>query len=491
MTTPETFYVTTPIYYVNDVPHIGHAYTTIAADVLARYWRRKIGKESVFFLTGTDEHGQKIAESAAEAGVTPQELVDRNAAEFQVAFRALNITNDVFMRTTAPEHKESVDMFMKKLHGAGALYEGEYEGLYCKGCEDFYAEKDLADGVCPTHGTTPELVREKNWFFRLSSYLEAVEQAIISGEMEIAPESKKNETLGLIRELGKLGAKADFSVTRERVTWGVDFSPDPSQKIYVWVEALQNYISALGYPDGGKFKKFWPADVHLMAKDIIKFHAVYWPAMLIAAGVALPKKIFAHGFFSLNGKKMSKSLGNVIDPLAMVERYGADATRYLLLSQFPFGNDGDIQEQRFAEKYNADLANGLGNLVSRTTNMIGQYLGGNVDRPKIAMELSDEVGTALESLAFDSALQLIWGAISEANEIIDIEKPWVRAKEGSDTARQSISRTLTELRASVEVIGHAVTPFMPEVGEKIVAAVTTEKIKKSPPLFPRIESPNV
>ncbi|MFA6511561.1 MAG: methionine--tRNA ligase [Patescibacteria group bacterium] len=483
----QRFYITTPIYYVNDKPHIGHAYTTIAADVLARYWRKEIGAENVFFLTGTDEHAQKNVDSAKEHGMETQEFIDLNAANFQKAFAALNISNDIFMRTTAPFHKKSVDVFMQKLYDAGALYEGSYEGLYCKGCEDFYTEKDLQDGLCPIHGTKPEVLKEKNWFFKLTAYLDKVEQAITDGTLQVGPDSRRNETLGLIKELRKIGSKADFSVTRERATWGVDFVVDPSQKVYVWVEALQNYISALGYPDGERFKKFWPADVQLMAKDIIKFHAVHWPAMLLAAGVPLPKKVFAHGFFSLNGKKMSKSLGNVIDPLAMVEQYGADATRYLLLSQFPFGNDGDIQEERFAEKYNADLANGLGNLVSRTTNMIAQYCNGEVERRVPSGNLQKSIGACMERIALDEALLAIWSAIAEANGIIDVEKPWVLAKEGSDEAKKKIADVLADLRARVEEIGASVTPFMPEKGEKIVAAVTAEKIEKAEPLFPRMK----
>lgn len=487
----KTFYITTPIYYVNDVPHIGHAYTTIAADVLARYWRKKIGEKDVFFLTGTDENAQKNVESAAEHDMDTQQFIDMNAKKFEGAFAALHISNDMFMRTTAPFHKESVDVFMQKLHDAGALKEGVYEGLYCTGCEDFYLEKDLKDGLCPIHGTKPEIVKEKNWFFRLSEYLDKVEHVIGSGEMEVAPETKKSETLGLIKELKKLGEKADFSVTRERATWGVDFVVDPTQKVYVWVEALQNYISALGYPDGERFKKFWPADVHLMAKDILKFHAVYWPAMLMAAGVELPKKIFAHGFFSLNGKKMSKSLGNVIDPLAMVEKFGVDATRYLLLSQFPFGNDGDIQEERFAEKFNADLANGLGNLLSRTTNLIEKNLGGSVERKEVDGGLFKKSSSYIESLSFDEALKSIWQAIAEANAYFDEAKPWALAKEDNAEAKEKLKNVLSEVCARLEEIARAVTPFMPDIGEKIAVLVTADKIVKAEPLFPRIESKNI
>lgn len=470
---PEKFYITTPIYYVNDKPHIGHAYTTIAADVLAR-WHRSKGDE-VFFLTGTDEHGDKVAESAEKAGMRVEAFADKNAAEFEATFKNLGIQYDVFSRTTAPEHDASVQIFMQKLKDAGALYEGEYRGLYCRGCEDFYVEKDLVDGKCPVHNITPEIVKEKNWFFKLEKFLPAVEKLVTSGKIVIEPESRKKEVLGLFKQ----GLK-DFSVTRERVKWGLDF-PGSHQKIYVWVEALQNYISAIGYGrDETTFKTWWPADVHLMAKDIIKFHAVYWPAMLIAAGEQPPKKIFAHGFFSLNGKKMSKTLGNVIDPNDLVKKFGADATRYLLLSQFPFGQDGDIKESKFTEQYNADLANGLGNLVSRTANLIEKnHLSIRIERPGDGMH--EEIGKAVSSLRFDTALDRIAGRVTEANKYIDDQQPW----KITDAAR--LSEVLTKLVRDILMIAQALKPFMPSVSEKITTQLTAAKIEKGTPLFPRIQ----
>lgn len=472
------FYITTPIYYVNDKPHIGHAYTTIAADVLARYYRQK--GDEVFFLTGTDEHGDKVAKSAEDNNMDVRKFVDQNATEFQKTFANLKISNDIFMRTTLREHNESVQIFMKKLHAAGAIYQSDYEGLYCRGCEDFYTEKDLAEGLCPVHKVKPELVKEKNWFFKLEEYLPRVEHMIEWGEMIIEPASRKNEVLGLFKQ----GLK-DFSVTRERVKWGLDFPIDSSQKIYVWVEALQNYISAIGYGrDDKQFNKWWPANVHLMAKDIIKFHAIYWPAMLIAVGVKPPKKIFAHGFFSLNGQKMSKSLGNVIDPNAMVEQYGVDGTRYLLLSQFPFGQDGDIKESLFKEKYNADLANNLGNLVSRVFNMIEQYCDGRIPKQLPSPIYLEMIGEKIEQLEFDEALKNIWQAIAKANQLIDSNEPWKMAKDANK--KEELNELLSQLASFLSDLVPLLNPFMPDVAASIVGGLNADKIIKGEPLFKRL-----
>lgn len=472
------FYITTPIYYVNDKPHIGSAYTTIAADVLARYYRQK--DYDVFFLTGTDEHGDKVAESAEKNGMKTQDFVDQNAGEFQKVFQNLNITYDIFMRTTDPGHKKSVDFFMNKLKDADALYQGEYEGLYCKGCEDFLTEKDLVDGKCPAHNKEPELVKEKNWFFRLEKYLSVVKKLIEDGGIIIKPDARKNEVMGLFKQDLK-----DFSVTRERVKWGLDFSVDPSQKIYVWVEALQNYISAIGYgKSNSEFHKWWPADVHLMAKEIIKFHAIYWPAMLIAAGEEPPKMIYAHGFFSLDGKKMSKTLGNVIHPDDMVKEFGVDATRYLLLTQFPFGQDGDIKRSLFKEKYNADLANNLGNLVSRVLNMIEKYTDGKIPKQVDSPIYLEPIGDKIENLQFDAALKELWQAIAKANQTIDENEPWKMAKDpDKQTALEDL---LSDLASFLYDLAAEIKPFMPHTADKIVGALSAEKITKGEPLFKRL-----
>ncbi|MDP2684868.1 MAG: methionine--tRNA ligase [bacterium] len=472
------FYITTPIYYVNDKPHIGHAYTTIAADVLARYYRQQ--DYDVFFLTGTDEHGDKVAESAEKQGIKVEEFVDQNAEEFKQVFDHLDISYDIFMRTTDPVHKKSVDKFMLKLKEVDALYQGEYEGLYCRGCEDFLTEKELVDGKCPVHNKAPEVVKEKNWFFRLEKYLPQVKKLIASGKIKVMPVARKNEVLGLIKQNLK-----DFSVTRERVKWGLDFSVDQSQKIYVWVEALQNYISAIGYGrDEKEFNKWWPADVHLMAKEIIKFHAIYWPAMLIAAGEKLPKIIYAHGFFSLDGKKMSKTLGNVINPNELIEEFGVDATRYLLLTQFPFGQDGNIQRSLFKEKYNADLANNLGNLVSRVLNMIEKYTDGQIPKQVNSPIYLEPIGEKIENLQFDDALKKLWQAIAKANQVIDENEPWKMAK---DPKKQTaLEDLLSDLASFLYDLAANIRPFMPHTAETIIGSLTSKKIIKGEPLFKRL-----
>src|SRR3989339_1492570 len=381
------FYITTPIYYVNDKPHIGHAYTTIVADVLARFYRQEIGDKNVFFLTGTDEHGAKVAESAAKNGISPQEFTDRVSQEFKTAWQNLDISYNHFIRTTDKEHQKIVIDILKKLNDKGVLYQGDYQGLYCVGCEKFILESELVDGKCPDHNKVPEKLTEKNWFFSLQQFLPKIKKAIETGELFIYPESRKKEVLGLIdkQEL------PDFSISRSKksVPWGIDLPFDANQKTYVWVDALSNYISALGYPKSKNFQKFWPADAQFLALDILKFHAVYWPAILMALDLPL-SKLYIHGFFTLDGKKMSKTLGNVIDPNELADKYGAEVSKYLILSQFSFGQESDIKLEDFPIKYNADLVNGLGNLVSRVTNMIELYLDGQLSSKFKNMNLGQE-----------------------------------------------------------------------------------------------------
>ncbi|MFA6525545.1 MAG: methionine--tRNA ligase [Patescibacteria group bacterium] len=467
------FYITTPIYYVNDKPHIGHAYTTVAADILAR-WHKQKGDE-VFFLTGTDEHGAKVAESAKKANKLPQQFCDENSQLFRNAFDNLNLSYDYFIRTTDKRHEEAVAKFMQKLFDQGDIYEGTYEGLYCTGCEDFITEKELVEGKCPDHLKVPEKISEKNYFFKLTNYLSQVKEMIEKDEIRIQPEDKKKEALGLFKQ-----DLTDFSVSRENVEWGIPLPFDKSQVTYVWVEALQNYISAIGYGDDRQnFEKWWQNPFHIMAKDILKFHCVYWPALLLAVGEKPPKQLFLHGFFSINGQKMSKSIGNVIDPNDLVAKYGADATRYLLISQFPFGQDGDIKQEKFDEQFNSDLANGLGNIVSRVANLIELSEGKII--PKGSDKLSDRISDDVSRLKFHDAIKTIFTVISELNGELQKEKPWEMPSDSEERVK-FLERVASELLS----VSKAIWPFMPDTAKQIEERFSAKKITKGKPLFPRI-----
>jgi methionyl-tRNA synthetase len=478
------YYLTTPIYYVNAKPHIGSAYTTIAADVLAR-WHKKQGKD-VFFLTGTAEHGTKMAQAAEQAGMTPQEFVDQNSAYFKEAWQRLGIEYTDFIRTTEERHKKAVTLFFEKLKASGQVEERDYEGLYCVGHEAFIQESELdAQGLCPDHKTKPEKIKERNWFFKLSEYQSWLTELIESDQFKIEPISRKNEVLAFINQ----GLK-DIAISRRTVSWALPLPWDKEQTVYVWLDELFNYCSALGYgEDEVKFKKYWPADLHLMGKDIIKFHCVIWPALLKAIGEEPPRRVFAHGHFTVNGQKMSKSLGNVIDPLELVDEYGADAVRYFVLREVPFGNDGDISRERFKERYNAELANGLGNLVSRTLNMIEKfapelsspYEGEEAPPPAAGGEGS--VAAYLESLAFDKALETIWREIAAADELIEQTKPWQLAKEEKN---EEVTSVLGQLLQKLVDINAAIAPFLPETHEKLTALLAARPLKKpAVPLFAR------
>ncbi|MFH1171789.1 MAG: methionine--tRNA ligase [bacterium] len=502
MNKKDIFYITTPIYYVNDRPHIGHAYTTIAADVTAR-WHRLKG-DDVFFLTGTDEHGAKVAESAAKAGVDPKAFADKNSEAYKEVFHRLQLSYDFFIRTTDSAHARQVGAFLEKLKANGAIYEGEYRGLYCTGCENFITEKELVDGKCPIHKTVPASIAERNYFFKLKEYLSEVERRIQNNEIVIEPETRRQEALGLLKQ-----GLDDFSISREKVAWGIPFPFDKNQTVYVWVEALQNYLTAIGYSDDRKkFEKYWPHVTHLMAKDILKFHAIFWPALLLAAGEEPPKRLFIHGFFTVNGEKMSKSLGNVLEPNALVDQFGSDGARYLLLTQFPFGDDGDVQAGRFIEKYNADLANGLGNCASRILTMLQKFSGGEVPSAVVSAETQERITTArteieqsLSSFAFERALQVLWALLAFADGMIDREKPWVLAKEKSEKLPQVLTDVVTIL-ANVALL---VAPFLPDAAEKLRAALglsaqwSYEVVLLPPgraiapiaPLFPRLSAPIV
>lgn len=497
------FYITTPIYYLNGEPHIGSAYPTIAADVLARYHR--LAGDEVFFLTGSDEHGAKIAEAAAKAGQAPQEFCDVMAAKFMECWDELNISNDDFIRTTSDRHKAGVVKFIEELKAAGAVYEADYEGFYCQGCEAFKTERDLVDGKCPDHNAKPQLISEKNYFFDLKKYLPAVKKLIDADEVRILPASKKNEVLGLFKQ--EIG---DFSVSRSSVKWGIPLPWDKSQVAYVWVDALTNYINALGYGSGetAKLEKFWPADIHILGKDILKFHCIYWPAMLLAAGLPVPKNLYVHGFFTVDGRKMGKSLGNVIDPFNLIKEFGADAARYLLLSQFPFGQDGDIKASQFVIQYNSDLANGLGNFASRVTAMAEKYFSGAI--PARSSELKGEaekIWNGYKSAMLDFQIDGALEAIKKLNQLgdgyVEKNKPWELAKVDEARLKEVIYNLLEILRRLALMLW----PIMPETAEKIFGALGQsdfssrklselevwgllepgDKVGKNEPLFPRIQ----
>jgi len=465
------FYITTPIYYINANPHIGQAYTTIAADVIARFHRLN-GRET-FFLTGTDEHGTKIAEAAAKEGISEIDYCDRIVESFKKVWKNLLIETDDFIRTTSPRHEKAVDKILNAMRkaktddGKDAIYSDYYEGLYCNGCEAFITEKDLVDGVCPHHNRVPEKVREKNYFFRLTAFLPKIKEKIESGKMKIKPESRQHEVLGLINQ-----DLPDFSLSRESVKWGIPLSFDDSQVAYVWVDALSNYISAVGYGDDpAMFEKWWNNSeiVHLMAKDILKFHCLYWPAMLMAAGLRLPDTIYLHGFFTVDGKKMSKTMGNMIDPNDMVAEFGPDATRYLLLTQYPFGVDGDIQAGRFITQYNSNLANDLGNLVSRVVKMVSVNFDSTLPSPykniEGLQELMDKAdvlpGKAYQHIIHFELGQSVTSAmdlVRATNKFFNDRAPWILAKEGKKDELGGVLYACCEVIRIVSIILFPVMP---------------------------------
>ncbi len=447
-------FITTPIYYINDVPHLGHAYTSIAADVWARYERSK--GEAIFFLTGTDEHGAKIAQAAEQAGEEPKKFADKISTQFEDLTKTLDISNDAFVRTTDPKHEKYVADFLQGLYNKKFIYKKEYEGLYCIGCEKYLTERDLIDGKCPDHDKAPEKQSEENWFFRLSDFKDEIEKLIESDEIEIKPLSRKNEILGKIKN-----GLDDVSISRKEVSWGIKVPWDETQTVYVWIDALINYLSATEIFEK---KDFWPPSVHLVGRDIMWFHAVIWPAILLATGFKLPKKIFGHGYFTVDGKKMSKTIGNVIDPVDLVKKYGGDPVRYYVLRDFPFGEDGDVSIARLEERHNNDLASGLGNLVQRVLSLIKQN---DLDLSTSGVNLSakgKEINKLTEDLKFQEALIEIWKLIAVANkEIADVE-PWKLAKENK---KEELKSFLQSQLSNVLEIADLVEPYLPETAEEI------------------------
>lgn len=458
----QKFYITTPIYYVNGKPSIGHAYTTIVGDVLARY-HRILGKD-VFYMTGTDENSQKNVEAAEQAGRGDdiQGFIDEMTALWQQTFDTLGFTHNRFIRTTEPDHLAAVNKFWQAVQDKGDIYEGEYEGLYCKGCEAFVTETDLEDGKCPIHKTKPELIKEKNYFFKLTKYRDALLKHIGKYPKFIMPQARRNEVVSYIKNF-----MTDISISRSSMKWGIPVPGDESQRIYVWFDALINYLSGVGYgTDEKTFKKIWPADVHLIGKDIIKFHCALWPAMLMSAGIDLPKQVFAHGFFTVDGEKMSKSLGNVIDPLEVIQEYDNDTLRYFLIREIRLGEDGDFSLKKLAERYDSELANDLGNLVHRVLSMTEKYFDGKIPAKADGFLAGawPAYQSAMEELRLHDALETTWKLVRQANQFIEQKQPWELSKIGED---KMLSETIYVLLETLRHIAWMLYPFTPLTAEKI------------------------
>lgn len=481
------FYVTTPIYYVNDVPHIGHAYTTIAADVLARY-HRLVG-DDVFFLTGTDEHGQNIERIAAEKGVSEKEYCDSIVAQFKQLWQMLDISNDYFVRTTDERHMAAVQKFASALLASGDVYRGRYRGWYCARCEAFFQPDELLSGnLCSIHKRPCEWTEEENYFFALSRYQDKLYHLIAETEF-VLPETRRNELLGVLRQ-----GLQDFSISRERVRWGVALPDDPGQVLYVWVDALLNYITAIGYGDDEKtFARYWPASVQLMAKEIIRFHCLYWPAMLIAVGLPVPSLVFAHGWLTKDGQKLSKTTGNIIDPFDLVQRFGSDAVRYFFLREGAFGADWDYTHGAFVRRYNADLANDLGNLLNRTVQMVMRYFAGVVPPPAgeqeavdaqltgLAAILGPGITNALQRVALQDVLILAGNLVEEANKYVQLTAPWELAKArkaGDARAAERLATVLYNLVDVLRLLGNSLQPVMPRKAPELLAQLGMDPATK-------------
>ena len=501
------FYVTTPIYYVNDVPHIGHAYTTVAADVMARY--KRLCGFNTFFLTGTDEHGQKVEKAARLQGMSPKELADKVVGRFQELWKRLNISYDHFVRTTDAYHEKAVQELFKVIRDKGDIYLGEYEGWYCTYCETFWSEGQQLEGnLCPDCHRPTERLKEPSYFFRLSKYQEALLRFYEENPHFVLPESRMNEIVSFV----KMGLK-DISISRTTFKWGIPVPGDPGHVIYVWFDALCNYISAPGYAwNPSRFQALWPADLHIIGKDILRFHAVYWPAFLMSAGLPLPKRVFAHGWWTVEGQKMSKSLRNVVDPNRLIDEYGTDAFRYFLMREVPFGLDGDFSHKAMAHRVNSDLANDLGNLLYRSLTMTLKYFKGEVPVPmEKAGELEDlacavarDMEELMDQQAFHKALERLWDLVKGVNKYIDTKAPWTLAKE---KRQEELATVIYNILEGLRVIALLASPFMPEKAQEMwdqlgIEAKVEEtsidelrwgglkpgtRVKKERPLFPRLD----
>ncbi|MBP6855697.1 MAG: methionine--tRNA ligase [Candidatus Pacebacteria bacterium] len=489
--TDKKIYITTSIPYVNDVPHIGHALEFVQADVIARYYRQQ--GHNVFFMTGSDEHGTKIEKTAQKVGITPKKLVDKNSKAFKDLKKTLNIAWNQFIRTTDKKnHLPGVQKMWAALAESGDLYKRTYHGLYCAGCEAFVTDKDLIDGKCAIHCKEPELIQEENWFFRLSAYTKTLKNKIKEKELEIIPESKANEILSLME---KGLEDVSFSRSAQKLKWGIAVPEDATQTMYVWADALTNYISGIGYGrDEEEFNKWWPAYVHVIGKDILRFHAAIWPAMLLSAKLPLPKKLLVHGHINVNGQKMSKSLGNVISPVDLVSRYGTDAVRHYLIREIATTEDGDYSEEKFKNRYNADLANGLGNFIARVVGMISKrHYPVNNDHRMMDLIVENKIKTTAQAIDehintfhLNDAVNTLWNLIAFGDMYINEKKPW-------DEKHSLIEneKTLYNLAVIANAVGVLLTPFLPDTAKKIGNSITLKgkivSVKKGTNLFPRLE----
>jgi methionyl-tRNA synthetase len=503
------YYVTTPIYYINDVPHIGHTYTTIAADTIARY-KKLVGCE-VFFLTGTDEHGQKVEKAAISKGEDPQVWADRISDEFRRTWKCLDISNNDFIRTTQERHRQGCEVIFQRVMDVGDIYLGEYEDWYCTPDETFWTESQLdPQGNCPECGRPVEKLKEKSYFFRLSRYQQPLLEYMERQPDFIIPQSRYNEVLKFIQ-----GGLKDLSISRTSFSWGIPLPNDPEHILYVWFDALINYLTGIGFPSNmALFDKFWPADVHLMSKDILRHHAVYWPAFLMSAGLALPKRIVVHGWWTVEGKKMSKSLGNAIDPHFLIEKYGVDPLRYFLLREIPFGGDGDFSRRALIGRINSDLANDLGNVLHRTLAMIKKYFHEEIPpSPDSSDPLIDsifealpEIDSFMETLSFNRALSCIWGLINRINKMIDERAPWALYKD--ESRHEELKEVMFFTVYAIALIAVLLVPFMPKSAQTVWERLgfcgpieectlsdlpslkdrlAGQQIKIGSPLFPKVE----